>query len=431
MATIWVAPAMAQEKVLLRLSWDHQAQFAGYYAALWQGFYSDAGLDVEILSPFDGEGRVRPDVEVAEGRADFGIGGSNILAAIDGGAPLMIASPVFQHTGFGVLARAELGISSPADLIGLRVAKPTSVVSLAELTAMLAAEGIDPETMNWVESIPGQNGARLIDGEIDAFFSFEPASIPVLERGGLSITVLRPPTYGVDFYGDALFTSRALAESNPDLVSRFVAASLEGWHYAQEHPNEIADRISEDLTRQFPLDDIAEINRYMASRIPDLTLGPIIQLGNSNPDRWQGMYEALKVAGLVNGSFEYLKYVFDPEAEAAEQAKMFAKYLTNCFDCSRVPGRSISRLVMGLGPDGQGAHQIPRGKRKPLRTGRGRYGVRNLGFGCQDRHLVLLAAIFRTVGLRRRSNSPDVRRDFRPNPPRRQKAYRGSNKSAL
>ena len=318
LATIWIAPAMAQDKVVLRLSRDHQAQFAGYYAALWQGFYSGAGLDVEILSPFDGEARVRPDVEVADGRADFGIGGSKILVAIDVGAPLMIASPVFHHTGFGVLARADLRISSPADLNGLRVAKPTSTVSLAELTAMLAAEGIDPETMNWVDSNPGDNGARLINGDIDAFFSFEPASMPVLERAGISITVLRPPTYGVDFYGDALFTSTAVAQSNPDLVSRFVAASLEGWHYAQDHPVEIADRISSDLGSTVPISDLRGFNRSMVADISYLTIHPEVALEHSNPDRWLGMHQALAAAGLVTGPFNYLDAVLDPERRATK-----------------------------------------------------------------------------------------------------------------
>ncbi len=79
---------------MLQLRWDHQAQFAGYYAALWQGFYADAGLEVEIRSAFTPDGLVQAIPEVLAGRADFGIGAADVMVAIDGGAPLLIAATV-------------------------------------------------------------------------------------------------------------------------------------------------------------------------------------------------------------------------------------------------------------------------------------------------------------------------------------------------
>ena len=92
-----ILPASAAEKIVLRLAWDHQVQFAGYYAALWQGFYADAGFVAEIRS------RIRPDgtfhdvvSEIEEGRAAFGIG--NILGAKDKDASPMLSAPVFQQS---------------------------------------------------------------------------------------------------------------------------------------------------------------------------------------------------------------------------------------------------------------------------------------------------------------------------------------------
>jgi len=75
---IWMAgtvSAMAAEKVVFQLLWDHQFQFAGYDAAKWQGYYKDAGLDVELRTPFTAEGKFfNPKNEVAAGRADFAVG---------------------------------------------------------------------------------------------------------------------------------------------------------------------------------------------------------------------------------------------------------------------------------------------------------------------------------------------------------------------
>ncbi len=83
------------EKVILQLRWDHQFQFAGYYAALWQGYYADAGFDVDIRSAFEPGGKYhKVTKEVAAGRADFGTAGADILSARDKGAPLVIVSSV-------------------------------------------------------------------------------------------------------------------------------------------------------------------------------------------------------------------------------------------------------------------------------------------------------------------------------------------------
>ena len=121
------------------------------------------------------------------------------------------------------------------------------------------------------------------------------------------------------FYGDAIFTSARLAEQNPDLVSRFVEASLMGWKFALTHPNEIADRIAEDLETATPVPNSRMFNRTIL-RETNLTAlrFPEIELGHSNPGRWSKMFEVLATAGLVNGQFEYLDFVFDPALREAQ-----------------------------------------------------------------------------------------------------------------
>ena len=243
-------PSLAQDKVVLQLRWDHQAQFAGDYAAQWLGYYAAAGIEVEIRSAFTPDGLVQAIPEVLDGRADFGIGAADVLVAIDGGANLMIASPVFQQSGFGLISRADSRISSPADLVGLRIAVPASAVSQAELNAMLVAEGIDANGIHWVETRPGETDRLIANGEIDAFFSFRSsAGRWRLSQGGVATNFLNPSTYGVDFYGDSIFTSSRLADENPGLVQRFVEASIAGWQYAATHDHEIADRIAAELER--------------------------------------------------------------------------------------------------------------------------------------------------------------------------------------
>tara|TARA_B100000315_G_scaffold183253_1_gene172156 strand:+ start:261 stop:821 length:561 start_codon:yes stop_codon:yes gene_type:complete len=139
--------ATPADKLILQLRWDNQFQFAGYYAALWQGYYRDAGIEVTIRSAFEPGGKFHNVInEVAEGRAQFGTGAADILRARDKGKPLVILSSIFQQSPVAFYAKKEIGANSPADLPRLRVATrgPTGIASV-ELRAMLKAENIDPK----------------------------------------------------------------------------------------------------------------------------------------------------------------------------------------------------------------------------------------------------------------------------------------------
>ena len=297
-------------------------------AAQWLGYYAEAGIEVEIRSAFTPDGLVQAIPEVLEGRADFGIGAADVLVAIDGGANLMIASPVFQQSGFGLISRADSRISSPADLVGLRIAVPASAVSQAELNAMLVAEGIDANGIHWVETQPGETDRLIANGEIDAFFSFRSsAGRWRLSQGGVATNFLNPATYGVDFYGDSIFTSSRLADENPGLVQRFVEASIAGWQYAATHDHEIADRIAAELERTVAVSNLQAFNRSMFRDVEALIALHFhaVNFGHSNPDRWSEMFDVLAAAGLVSGRFEYPKFVFDPAARDAQSLdRLFA-----------------------------------------------------------------------------------------------------------
>src|SRR3954452_12644024 len=117
--------ATAADKVSLQLRWDHQFQFAGYYAALWQGYYRAVGLEVDVrpaLRPGGAEGddAVRA---VQAGEADFGIGDANVLLGDERGPPLAVLASIFQTSGAALYARADTPLERPADLLALRPAR--------------------------------------------------------------------------------------------------------------------------------------------------------------------------------------------------------------------------------------------------------------------------------------------------------------------
>jgi diguanylate cyclase (GGDEF)-like protein/PAS domain S-box-containing protein len=314
-------PAQARETVVLQLRWMHQFQFAGYYAALHQGYYLDAGLNVVI-----GEGGPGADPvgDVLAGRADFGIGTSSLVIDYLKGKPVLMLGPVFQHSPNALIVRGR--DQRPVDLA---LAKDARIAMMGgdqdiELKAMFLDEGIPLEKLNFVpderhldDFIAGRIAA------VNAYTSNEPYQ---LDQLGIAYTVLSPHSYGMDFYGDVLFTRRALAADKPAMVTAFRAATLRGWQYALDHPSEIIDLI---LARYNSQQKTREHLAFEAREIHRLINPTIIQLGHNNPGRWQHITQTYRRFDLVQADqpLEGFFYQSDPKADLAWLYRMLATAL--------------------------------------------------------------------------------------------------------
>ncbi|MDM8549300.1 ABC transporter substrate-binding protein [Desulfobacterales bacterium HSG2] len=316
----------AAEKVTLQLRWDHQFQFAGYYAAKWQGYYSEAGFDVEIQSAVKPGGRITSAVKaVAEGDADFGVGAADIIMAKDKGAPLVVLAVIFQQSAAEFYVREEAGLKSLADLTRLRVARRVNSLIDVELQAMLQSEGIDPVLVPPYPHEPGMD--HLTEGRVDVIPGYRISAPYHIKLRGLKITTLRPSAYGIDFYGDSLFTHERRIERDQDAVKRFVVATLKGWEYALKHLDEVAGKITRELPRNSPLADFAGLNHFQMKGVRELTLYPIVQLGHVNPNRWRRMHAFLKGVGVIKGEFDAEDFIFDPVRRRQEKAARVQKIL--------------------------------------------------------------------------------------------------------
>ena len=318
--------SVAAEKVALQLRWDHQFQFAGYYAALWQGYYREQGLEVDIRSGVLPDGSILSAIdEVAQGRAEFGVGAADILVARDKGTPLLILATIFQQSAAAFFASAATSMNSPADLVRLRVARRLDDLIDIELQALLKAEGVDP---SHVKPITHESGAaHLLEDRVDVIPGYDITLPYDLTKAGFTYRVLRPLSFGIDFYGDSLFTAEGLVKSRPELVEAFTKASLRGWEYAMEHSDEVARRIAAELSRNAKLKDPLDFNLFQIKGVHEHTHYPIIQLGHVNPDRWRRMHELLQKAGVVRSAFDAKSLLFDPDQAREKSRETFLRML--------------------------------------------------------------------------------------------------------
>lgn len=239
-------PAGETGKIRLQLKWFHQFQFAGYYAALKKGFYDAAGLDVEILE--GGPGVNVLDV-VSRGEAEFGVLGSELAFHFVQGRDVVALAPVIQHSARAIIARADRGIASPHDLPGKSIMLNTN--ELPEFAAMFRNEGMNLEQLT-IRPKDRSANQKFIRGEIDAM-NGSVANQPFLfDSSGVAYNLIKPINYGIDFYGDTLFTATGLVREKPETVAAFINASLEGWRYAFEHPDEVADLILSSYSPKNP-----------------------------------------------------------------------------------------------------------------------------------------------------------------------------------
>jgi ABC-type nitrate/sulfonate/bicarbonate transport system substrate-binding protein len=194
-------PTAALEQVSMQLKWKHQFQFAGYYQALEQGFYRDAGLDVTIR-----EGG--PGIDVAEtvagGKADFGACSASVLRDWSMGRRLVVLAAIFQHSPAVILVARRADISNVSELRGRTL---MDTPESDEIAAMLKLEGVDYQALPRVAH--EGNPRDLLSGRADAMIAYSTNEPFVLEQLGAAYRTFSPAAFGIDFYGDNLCTSEA------------------------------------------------------------------------------------------------------------------------------------------------------------------------------------------------------------------------------
>ncbi len=310
-AALAPCPAQAQpDRVSLLLKWDHQFQFAGYYAAIWQGYYKEAGIEVELKTRLQPDGTVLDITkEVNEGRADFAIGATDILVARDKGVPLVILASIFQRSAHTLVSLANLPLSKPSDLRGLRISYDPSAPDGIETDALLVSAGITDTEVYKVPFAPGIE--PLIEGLFDVNAEYPSAALWRAKELGVEVNLLYPSDYETPFYGDTLFTHERMVQSDPDLCRRFRDASLRGWRYAMDHPEEIATRIANEMPRVLPMNDFLGYLRFESGLVRTWMRFPEVEVGSTNTWRWASIYRQLNDAQLVSGKAELGSLVLD------------------------------------------------------------------------------------------------------------------------
>ena len=303
LSTNFTLAQQTNKPLKLQLRWHHQFQFAGYYAAKHKGFYSEEGLDVDIIA---GSPSKQPISEVLNGNADFAEGNSEVVLAYLYQQPLVAMAAIYQRSPSILLTLATSNIYNPKDLSGKTVMLVNGrKTEDADLMAMLNANGQSSERINIIPSSYQIND--LITGKTDAFNAYLSNETFYLEEQNIPYQALQPKDYGIDFYSDILFTSQAMLKKDPKTVEGFLRASLKGWEYALSHPEEIIHIIKEAYNSDKSYNHL----RFEANTVRELIMPELIPIGHINPERLVAMGRTLQQQGLLSNTITINKKSFD------------------------------------------------------------------------------------------------------------------------
>ncbi|WP_292565284.1 transporter substrate-binding domain-containing protein [Methylomonas sp.] len=288
------ANGQAPEHVRLQLKYFHQFQFGGYYAAKAQGYYAEEGLDVEINERRPGQDYIQ---QILSDQTDYGIGDSGIIAHYAKGEALVALAAIFQHDALVLYSKQSSGIISPYEIAGKLVMYDTTGENNAPIRALLAEAGLNES--RYIPVAESFDIEDLIQGKVDAMSGYLTDKPFEFQQRGIKVNIINPQNYGIDFYGDLLFTSQNELQQHPGRADRFRRASLKGWQYALDHPEEVIQLIINEYQGR----RTAEQLRFEAAETRKLIMPNTVPLGQIEAKRLRRVaetYANLKLAPVMS-----------------------------------------------------------------------------------------------------------------------------------
>jgi NitT/TauT family transport system substrate-binding protein len=286
----------ALKKITFIPQWSPQAQFAGYYAAFEKGIYARHGLNVKILRG----GAHRPSSELLEkGEADVAsIWLSTALQKRSSGVKLVNIAQVVQRSSLMLIAKKSRGIRRPEDLEGKKVGlwgddfriQPTAFFKKYKVTVkvvpqsysvnLFLRDGVDAASAMWYNEYHTVLNAGINADELTTFFYSD---------------------YGLNFPEDGIYVMEEMLRKDPAAVCAFVNASLEGWRWAFDHPEETIDMVLKYMIEaNVPANRVQQ--RWMLERMKD-TIIPSgkngAAVGILKKEDYERVGKELKEGGLV------------------------------------------------------------------------------------------------------------------------------------
>jgi NitT/TauT family transport system substrate-binding protein len=229
-------------KVVFSLDFIPLGRHAPWYAALAEGYYKDEGLDVSII-PAQGTAQVIQAVEAGTANIGF-VDVPSVVIARGIGSKLKILAVNYEKAPYAIFSLSNgANVTEPKQLEGLTLGSGAGSFTPKIIQGFMSQEGLDPNKLTVSNVAPPARASMLLSGQIPSI-EFFVMSKPGLEAGArASNTELRTlllADHGLELYGNGIAATEDYISGNPDVLKRFVRASLKGWKFAIANPDKAA-----------------------------------------------------------------------------------------------------------------------------------------------------------------------------------------------
>jgi NitT/TauT family transport system substrate-binding protein len=294
--------AGAVDHVKFQLSWRPQAEHGCYYQAVAAGIYAKHDLDVTIQP---GGPQINTQQILVSGKVDFSMGSNsfNALNYVKQNIPMVIVATVFQKNPAVIIAHPGVGHDSLESLKGQpifvsAIAKPTWW-NFLRVKFGYTEDQMRPYTFNMAPFLADKKAAQ------QGFVTNEPYQI---EKAGVKPNVFLLADYGYDDYAYTIETSREMVEKKPELVQRFVDATIEGCYSYLFGDPAPGNKLILEANPQMSPDIVAYGIRAMKERkLMDGGDAAEMGIGAMTDARWKSFFDMTVKAGLYPADMDYKK----------------------------------------------------------------------------------------------------------------------------
>lgn len=288
----------AEDDVRLRLNWMYYGSHAGFALGKDKGYYDDAGIDLDIRS---GNGSSSAHRLVANGDSDFAYGSCAAMATLAAqGAPLVSVGVIDAMGTEAILVRPDAGVSSIEDLKGKKLLTTANAGVNTFFPLVLKNAGLSEADINITNVPDGALVSAYLQGTGDAVgilggLDDKPAEIKA--NGGEQPVAFPYSDFGVNQVGYCLSAHTDTVKNNPDLVKRFVGATVKAYKEAESNPDMAVASMADIVGGTMAEDQ----GKEQARSVLDVTLSVLYSganadkvLGMNVPSDWDGMLTLMK-----------------------------------------------------------------------------------------------------------------------------------------
>lgn len=292
------APVMAEDDVRLRLNWMYYGSHAGFALGKDKGYYDEAGIDLDIRS---GNGSSSAHRLVANGDSDFAYGSCAAMVTLAAqGAPLVSVGVIDAMGTEAIIVRPDAGVSSIEDLKGKKLLTTANAGVNTFFPLVLKNAGLSESDINLTNVPDGALVSSYLQGTGDAVgilggLDDKPAEIKA--NGGDDPVTFPYSDFGVNQVGYCISTHTDTVANKPDLVKRFVAATVKAYKEAEMNPDEAVASMADIVGGTMAEDE----GKAQARAVLDVTLSVLYSgantdkvLGMNVPSDWEGMLMLMK-----------------------------------------------------------------------------------------------------------------------------------------